>query len=177
MTENAEELLAEALLAAQTGVAAVQESFTDPDDDWEPVMFAISDDENVVIGLPPAAFASDRAKDMLCDVALPGIILAGRVRALVMVMSTWEVEYTKEFPRSADPHRQMPPSQHPRRREALYLSGLTATLTRSLRADIQRHPDAPPTLGEWRVREADHPNYDVTGRFIAPLQEALGQVV
>ena len=158
------------LTIASEGAERVGEGFDDPDDDWAPMaMVSRADGTLLAVGIDPRFMANDGRKDMLAEEMLPAILREQEATAIVLLTSTWYVDQSR---RDAAEHGFRRPSQDPNRKEAVTLMGLSLTEQALWMADIERHEDAPPTLGEWR-KLPDKSVTEITGRFVIPVRQAL----
>ena len=118
---------------AQAAVARVGEGFTEPDDDWAPVLFAQDGKgELTVVGFP---VLDDR--DATVAILRTTLHKVGAVR-YALVLSSWAA--TSDY---------VPPSENPERREVLTLLLSDPETDDFYLAPILRREDAPPRLGEW----------------------------
>jgi hypothetical protein len=63
------------------------------------------------------------------------------------------------------------PSEHPQRKEALVLTHVTKSSAKMYVAEIHRHQDGPPTLGEWGKPTS---GLAVRGRFVDAMRLGIG---
>lgn len=147
------------------------EHFTDPDDDWEPILFVEGKDGS---GITPLGqfMRDDRHKELLANVVIPAVIEQFQATTIVMVLSTWTASVASK--EELEPIRYVPPSQRPNRREQLLIIEYTREgVTRQAFAEIIRHEDSPPTLDEWTAVEGETA---FEGRFIGPIVKAMKAV-
>lgn len=154
------------------------DEFTDPDDDWLPMMFAATicaDPENHdhdewnesgppyydfgVILLDPELL---NHKDALTEQVMPGVLekikeAAGGLVAAAYVASTWHVRAKDDWPKEmVELAMQVQPSQHPWRAEALMVLVVTDTDAEMHMAEIHRDDQRVPYLQEFeRIGEDD----------------------
>lgn len=150
-----------------------KEVFTEPDDDWTPVMFMECKDGGRQI-IPLEQFmADDNTKSILANLIMPAAISHFQATKVVLVLSVWTAQVASA--EELEPIRYVPPSQRENREEMLLLLEYTKDgVTRQSMAPIVRHEDAPPTLDDWDDLEAAPAGYE--GRFIQPIVDALKQV-
>lgn len=150
-----------------------RELFTEPDDDWTPVMFMECKDGERTI-LPLEQFMTDdNTKSILANLIMPAAIDHFQATKVVLVLSVWTAEVAS--PEELEPIRYVPPSQRENREEALLLLEYTRDgVTRQSMAPITRHEDTPPTLEDWDDLDEAPTGYE--GRFIQPIIDALRQV-
>ena len=147
--------------------------FTEPEDDWEPIAFLELEEGNAIPALPMGMYMqSVQGKELLARMILPMAIDHFGAKRIVLLLSVWMAQgYSKEEIESGE---YMAPSKHPERTEHIQLLELTADgVQRHSMAQIIRHEDSPPTLGEWDDLE-ELENFE--GRFIDPLVAALKEV-
>ena len=156
---------------AMTAAQMPTEVFTKPDDDWVPIAFLMGPDGQATF--PIAEFMdNDRTKDLLAEFILPQVIKKFRAHTLVMVMSAWQ---GRTIPKGVDWQDRPRPSEDPERTEILMLIEYKAEgVTRQTVANIIRHEDSPPTLGEWDDWGGATLGSD--GRFIGPIVNAMQDV-
>jgi hypothetical protein len=150
-------------------VESVCSDFTNPDDDFVPVMQVQSGDGKMwAFGIDPRFMQSDAAKDILAErIMAPAIIETGGV-AVATVLSAWyavidkdDLEEGQEIPR---------PSELPQRKEIVMVTAISADDAVCFHAEILRDGKNPPTLGPWEeMKEAPM----LQGRFFDPLRQAL----
>jgi hypothetical protein len=161
----------------RTGVEDIGSSFTEPDDDWMFVCMGRTEDDGVVIGVDPSAFQTEETKDQLPQL-LANLAQRQGFVAYGMVISMWYVVLDKrDSPEEFDSLERdrswtgPRPSEHPKRKEGVLIVGVDRFGDEAYTADIIRHDDAPPTLGEWRSWGGEPDG--LQGRFIDPLRRAL----
>jgi hypothetical protein len=132
-------------------------------------MFMVPNGGMGLAAIDPEFLAKPEHKDLLAEDVLPALLREQNAVAMVLVTSTWYIEQSQE---DADEHGLLQPSQHPDRREALTLMGLSQTAEALWMADITRHENAPPTLEEWK-KLPNSATKEITGRFIVPIRQAL----
>lgn len=144
-----------------------EDLFTEPDDDWEPMLLMETEDEEMGMAPLGPLMTDEMHKDVLANYVLPEAIRAFRPRVIIMVMSTWTSLIASEH-MGTDKH--IPPSKQPDRSERLLLLEFTREgIGRQGWAQIVRHEDKPPTLGEWD----DFPADAFGGRFVDPILAAM----
>lgn len=147
------------------------EVFTEPDDDWAPVVFMRNRDNEQANLLLSEFMENDYSKDLLADVILPGAIRKFQAETVVMVISTWVSETSSKALNEKGAY--VRPSQQADRQERLMIMELKREgVTREAFAEIIRHESSPPTLGEWEDIEATEHG----GRFVPRIVSALKQV-
>lgn len=175
MTEPAREITFFESIAL-TAESMGRENFTEPDDDWVPIMFMLGEED----GKPISSMASighfmdsDHSKDMLATMVIPAMIRKFQAKTVVLLLNVW----TAQEPMGGwFEHRQgefIQPSQRPDRQEALTLAEYTRQgLTRYAQAKINRYEYKPPDLDEW----VDLPLGEdgaIEGRFVEPIVKAM----
>lgn len=145
----------------------------DPDDDVM-AMTHVEGETRSMIFLHP--FHSDEEKDAVYGKLVPGLIEGSRARAYGTVQPMWNV--TRE---AGDPEPTVPPSLQPERAEGIVVMGSDGTVIVQWFADVTRHDDAPPTIGEWvmgdviRVGEGGRPGWIITNQVSALLTARLAR--
>lgn len=125
--------------------------FTDPDDDWVPVLFALG--KELRIFAIPGQYANDPdAKDALFGRVLPDLVRTENVKAIAIVVSAWMVEGDAAAEYVADEKRRSL-VDHPKRVERLVLSAVDRVGEEMWWAPIERDGVAPPKLGKWEQAE------------------------
>lgn len=156
---------------AQETVEAVGRRFRRRNDDWAPMLSGLDVSGKLhALDIDGQYLASEASKDMFADL-LPGQIRELRLTTIAFVTSSWVL-----LDPSIPPHELLtiPPSQHPKRTEAVMVHAMDSARSRCLLARIHRMGRRPPRLGEWReLSDTGHgPNF-ITGRFVEPLRTAL----
>lgn len=146
--------------------AKIAADFTDPDDDWQGVMFFIGGDNDAML---PLMFENEREKDFVSTVAIPELIREHKPWIVAQLQSAW----TLSLPREQAGRDDIPlPSQHPDRVEALIMIVCTVEQVQMWTAKINRYETRPPTLAAWELFQATGSE----GRFITPIVETLKEV-
>lgn len=142
--------------------------FTEPDDDWTPVMFLEGKQGTTVIPLHEY-MNDDLSKNLLADVLLPMAIADFKATTAVMVVSTWISKTSSDLLNETGEY--IRPSQQPDREELVYIMEFTREgVQRQAHAEILRSETEVPRLGEW----VDVTNVEsVEGRFAPPIVKAL----
>lgn len=142
--------------------------FTDPDDDWTPVLFMEGPQGGTMMALEP--YMTDEIhKDMLASVVIPAAIDQFKPTVVVMIVSAWTSKTSGDLLR--DTGEYFPPSEQADRKEQVVVIEYTREgVTRQAFAQIKRFADKVPRLGEW---EDMPPAKAVDGRFITPIVQAL----
>lgn len=152
------------------GAREISEHFEEADADWQPVMFAqLPDREIQIVGFDPSFLYSDASKDLMSDL-IAAYILKERLEAVGLILSAWVLE-GEEAKESQD--KQIPPRDHPKRKEQLLISATDADGIEYFHAPIIRDGKKPPRLGAWITEE--RASY-MTGRFVEPIINALKEV-
>ena len=146
-------------------------AFTEPDDDWVPVLF-MEDSEGNQATMPIEMFMqNEQTKNLLTDMIIPAAIKNFKARTVVMVLSVWR----STLPPDVDWQDRPTPSEDLDRREEVMIIEYTAEgVTRSAMAEIIRHENAPPTLAEWD--DMGEASLSQEGRFVGPIVAAMKRV-
>ena len=149
--------------------------FDDPADDWVPIWVLLSKEEAMMIGADEG-FANDPIAKEVVSSAIGQMARQFEAIAIGYLSSVWMVQIS-DPKRQVEVQRQMLEQNGstegiPERVEKLLIMIYTAGHVVMHTAPIERHPDKPPTLGEFDTVEAD----DVSGRVTEPLQEALQRI-
>jgi len=160
------------------GAARIQQSFTQPDDDWQGVFVFTGEDEiNYYL---PATFGDDNEKTLFAHVLIPTIIRKQKPSIVCSVLSAWTIKISA--PEGFDPDHppetyadlhEPRPSEHPDRMELLILTAITAERVQMWTAKIVRNTKQPPTLDPWKLWPDDSGS---SGQFIEPIQQTLREV-
>jgi hypothetical protein len=130
----------------QASVANIEAGFSQPDDDWAPMMLTQDGRGEVTV----VAFPVLDDRDATVAILRAALRKVGAVRYAI-VLSSWA---------AADDL--VPPSENPDRRELLTLLLSDPETDEFYAAPILRREDAPPRLGEWK-------KWSIEGRFAALL--------
>jgi hypothetical protein len=138
----------------------------EPDSDWVPTAFLIAPGNQMVL---IATEGWTNEQEFAAYVAgLCRQIIERRAKAFAMVSTIWTLEHMSKEELARLTVR---PRDHPERVEAVLIATYSADKTLTALAVIDRHPDSPPTLREWKVGKGD-----VEGGVATPLIEALREV-
>lgn len=141
--------------------------FTEPDDDWTPVLFMDGPQGGTMMPLVEY-MNTELGKDMLADVVIPATIHQFKPSVVVMIMSTWTSETSAKL--MTETGEYIPPSQQADRKEQVLIIEYTRDgATRQAFAQIERFADKVPRLGEWDMK----PSLSMQGRFVDPIVRAL----
>jgi hypothetical protein len=140
----------------------VSQTFYDPANFWQPAAFLFGPTD-VVVKISGQAFSSEDRKDQLA-VELVKLIVEEQTDAVVMLQEAWVAERD-------DPTDLSPAKTDPSRVDSLVVTVMRAHERTGSIAPIQREPNQPPRLGEWKDSGSE-----IDGRFVDPLVAAL-QVV
>jgi hypothetical protein len=144
--------------------------FTEPDDDWTPVLFMETKEGEQGIMPLHEFMGAEPMKDLLANALIPMTINEFKAVKIVMVLSVWSSEKSVQ---ALKEDKYVPPSQQDDREEHVLLVEMTREgVQRHSWAKIIRHKSKPPTLGEWNETTAT--GFD--GRFVDPLVKALKAV-
>jgi hypothetical protein len=127
------------LSVAKEAVGEIQKSFTQPDDDWIPVVMIQSGDAI----LPVVMQISDDKEST--GKSLENLLRNTGAEQAVLISSSWVVSFTgsNEVPEF------IPVRDQPDRKEVLVLTHATRDSIEMVMADIERHKSSAPTLGSW----------------------------
>lgn len=150
------------------GVDHVGHGFTSPDDDWSTMAFLEHGHDITLVAL-----ALETTPQIVA--AVRGLIAQTKATKIALVTSTWMVdllEVTDPDIRAKFGRDEIMPEDYdgPGKYESVVVSVFDAEIIKAWNAIIERHPDAPPTLGEWQ------PLGDVgtmSGAMVEPIHEAL----
>lgn len=145
------------------GAQDVQGRFTSPDDDWVPILLVKSPDG---IGLAMVTITDDKqaTADMLQE-----SLRSNKATEAVLITSAWTI--SRGLGEQFDPERDFPICEQPDRQEVLVLTHVTTESAAMYMANINRHADTPPTLGEWQ-EQVDGPQ--VAGIFVDAMRKGIG---
>lgn len=152
-------------------VGAVGQDFTEPTDDWEPVMFVCKGEEASVIPLPQESFDPDFKPILFA--AIVELVRALEADRMAMIVSTWQVQPEKgavDAAGGAEAWRDSQPrslGDVPGRTEAVVLAAADQTSDVIWMAPINRSETEPPTLGKWEsVKNPDGAVIDVVRQAV-----------
>lgn len=127
------------------------EEFTEPDDDWVPVIFTISGDQFSLIHFD---IADERTKSKLFGHVIPLAVkkALSPVDVVAFVVSAWTLEDEAELKALREQGGEI--KDHPNRTEALMLYAMDrAGEAQMWTAKILRDDEHPPGLGEWELSD------------------------
>ena len=158
-------------------VESVCLSFTEPDDDFVPVMQTATPFGDAfqvyTFGFDVAYLSNDMAKDMLAHQMMVPLIESTGAKLVATVFSTWMLNARVTKDNLVDGRYVGPrPSDSPDRIEAVMVSVIAPTRITTRHAEIIRDEVNPPTLSAWEQWGSDGAVV-FTGRFTEPLQDAL----
>lgn len=150
-------------------VRYVGEQFTKPDDDWMPVAFLYSRKKIKIVGIEMTRGQKDGVVPALTAIAHGFKAVRG-----ALVMSVWHHSVVMDSPLKEVEiglMDQMGVRNHPDRKEAVQVELYDGKDTEVWMADIIRHVDKPPTLGQWIKIEGENRS----GRFANVLERCIGK--
>ncbi len=160
-----------------SGAQEVGATFTEPDDDWEPV-WMVNDGKGHGTVLAPDRMEGASGKTAMTHAVAYFARKVGAV-AIGHLTSSWIVEHKDvSAERMREVREQMDANDGstegiPERREVLLVAVYTAGGFKHRLASIERH-DGPPTLGPWEVfADSEREGLSIDGRMATPLQESL----
>lgn len=162
------------------GAREVGRKFTHPEDDWHPIWAVLTQDQGTIIETGAREANDPRAKTKITQYVADFARRRGAI-AIGSLMSTWQVILDVEKlgeQRVREIERQVRAQDGSTegiegRVERLLVITYTAGNVESQHAPINRHDNAPPTLGEFAaIGDLDH----LEGRMTEPLQEALRRI-
>jgi hypothetical protein len=151
---------AEILAAARRGARRVEAGFSGPDEDWVNVILAARGER-----LGPAIaclWQSEAEREALIRRQIPAALRRLGADGAAIVLSGWfSLDALASGGRAAEAADA---------REALIITGLTATETALAIAWIERRPGRPPRLGAWR----EHPEIVPASPWIDAVRAGIG---
>jgi hypothetical protein len=138
----------------------------EPDEDWAPVIFMVTDDDLIISGLPTEAFENDHTKDALVR-ALGVIIEEIKPVQCALILPSWRVRNENYDQEAIERLLRDGISNHPDREECLVLQAMDAEHHDLYMADVIRVDGSHPELGEF-IKQDGLPD----GRF-GSLQAAM----
>ncbi|GAT02511.1 hypothetical protein [Mycolicibacterium fortuitum] len=147
------------LKMAYDGAKRVQTGFCEPHDDWQPMLLFRTTTGTVHIAAVPLS----AGRQEVAAAAITAVLKQRRAVEAVWLSSAWEVVP----PPNAD-WTSITPSQHPDRREILFLLHVGTDFAVARRASIQRHTDTAPRLAD--LGEAEE---NVDGLFTTALRQGI----
>lgn len=169
MHDNEAHDLETLLLLAKDGIAAIGAEFDDPEDDWAPVLFVLSDEGMAVVDV--SMLMQPGMKDLAARAMQLSIEQIGGVAA-AFVSSSWTSQTTTDVMNETGEYPL--PSEQADRKEIVMVYGLSADGSVAEMAEILRSDVAPPVLGEWTRHETAEDGFG--GRFPDAIKAGL-QVV
>lgn len=157
--------------AALNGVRVVGDSFTEPDDDWAPVLFAATADKTIgIIGLDPNLMND---KDFAASVVTESLQQVGATAA-ALITSAWRSKQVEELMRLTKGNLRQTPSEAPDREEIVAVTVMDRESASMHVAVIERRDGKPPTLGEWDDIGENVDAATFSGRFPEAILAGLG---
>jgi len=167
-------------------VEEIGRTFDEPDDDWLPMVFLISNRGKTFDTVPVFEFMQNEGtKDLLARVVIPDLIRKTGADVFGFVASAWvlkndgpeirpnmsdeEIEAIKQRV-MAEISAIGGVKNHPDRSEIVALEVISLTRYETWTADIIRHDDGPPTLAEWRGGGGDK---HTESRWSGPVRRAM----
>lgn len=150
--------------SAKAHVIAELAELEGPDDDIMPHFLWLG---RYGIGFMPLQMPDDAAKDQIAE-AMVASLIVGRATEAVFVSTAWVAAYRRDDPtvNARAGTAEVRPSEHPDREEIIMLMYHTRREALLISAPVTRHPDKPPTLGDWETHEQSHPKFrQPGGRF------------
>lgn len=145
-----------------------------PDGDFMPVVHVFDDESRMtVVGLDTQLLSTSFGKQFLFEGLLCPMVDRLGGRQVVCVMTAWMLAMNGED--AEEKMREAMESgleNHPEHVECVIVNGIDPLHTHIRTAQITRHENAPPTLGEWDIWPSGE-NIVLEGRMIDPLQAAL----
>lgn len=153
----------------------IGQDFTDPEDDWAPVMMVVTDKELGMLGIQIPD--SEQHKTMLFRTAIPMGIkqsMNGKPQTVGMITSAWSLDAVgnpdhQEWLQNRGPHDQI--ADHPDRTESLMLYLADKQTQELWTAKILRDGEQAPALAEW-VKQDMLPQMQ-TGRIPQMMKKIL----
>jgi 2,4-dienoyl-CoA reductase-like NADH-dependent reductase (Old Yellow Enzyme family) len=136
----------------------------DPEDDILPVM--LCQGPHGLGMLPLNLMDSEQSKDQLA-LWMTAMLTVSRAEEAVMVTTAWMVTVDRDQVDMAEGTSRVQPSEHPNRTEAVILMCSKKGGDRMISAQLTRHPDKTPDLGDW----------DDTGDEIEKLGGRFGDAI
>jgi hypothetical protein len=147
------------------GAKVIGENFTDPDDDWAPVMMYLGGDGQVRDAVIEIS-EDDEGRDQVAA-QITRLLLEARAREACFIVSTWVVDLPEGNFDALEGKR---PREHSDRREALTLTWVTRDHAQMEMARIKRYPGQPPKLAAWYPPAT---GISVVGRFIDAMRAGI----
>jgi hypothetical protein len=161
--------------AAKDGIHGIESSFTQPTDDWQPVLVIVGErgpegqeGEGLavsVVGVDAEFMANDMTKDILANEVIPQLAADTQAVAMAMVSSAWYVEAGPGVDTA------IRPSENPNRKEGVFLHAVALESSYFGAAEIIRTANLPPMLMPWDEKYGGE--VATVGRFPAAMRAAL----
>lgn len=128
-------------------VRAVSESFTEPDEDWRPIVHLYDAEDKITLALLVGF-----EKYMWPDV-IKALVRKTQAEFAGMVLSSWTMKTPPEKWPAVQAYLDAGGtlSEHPDRKEVVLVSFADRGHQQVWEAEIIRYEDRPPTLGEWSL--------------------------
>lgn len=144
---------------AIAGARKVGQGFTEPDDDWLPIL--MHETPQGRLGIAPIDMSD---KDGAALQIAKAIAFSGATEA-ALITSAWTVSRGKDAPDDG-----VAPSKDPYRMEALVITYIAPKVTKMATAAIMRDGANPPMLSDFDVIEGDD---SVAGRFAHAMRAGM----
>jgi hypothetical protein len=152
---------------------SVGQTFADPEDDWSPIMFILTDKGIVLIMIQ--TITDEFSKDLTFREILPELIRENEGRMAIFVCSAWTLEMPMKPEFEPPELEDIPlPSESPDRIEQLMLSAVAPGRTVLCAAKIYRDGEQPPVLSEWSIHGDDEAKLE--GRIFDGMSAAIAEV-
>lgn len=150
----------------------IGKEFTDPDDDWSPIMLVVTTKQAGLIGMDIPH--DEEMKDLLFTELLPRTIketMNGKPKAVGLVVSAWKLEGDehREWFENRDEDERI--ADHPDRQETLFCYLADRERHEMWSAPIYRDDEQAPALGEWKQEPSGD---EQTGKIVEMMQRILG---
>lgn len=130
-------------------VRDVGQGFTEPNEDWMPVVITVDEKAKMGVAGVPDFFENSQTKEMFAQVVLPNLLKRFEANRYALVTSAWILriktdeweEQTKNIKKSL--------SEHPDHEECVMLCISDKDGDEFYSAPILRDGEQPPVLGEW----------------------------
>jgi len=155
--------------ALTRAIQTICSQFTEQDDDFIPVLF-LEHNEQTVVAVVSEFMVNDQTKDTLADEVIPALTFQHRPTSLAFVASAWSVTGDEQKLEKVYTGDVTEPRNSPFRSEIVIATIVTKEGIETAAAEIYRHSNRPPTLGNFIFGESGG------GRFVASMTAALAAV-
>ena len=150
----------------KSAVNTIQQKFTDPEDDFIPIVQFSNGEDVSITPIPGEMLNSEEAKNILMGTVIPEVAKKTGTTMVATVFSAWTATYDKDT--QPEDEGFVPPSENENRQEMVVVTVIDRERAEVHTAFILRDGEHPPGLTDWEVYTDQ-----IEGRMVEPIQEAL----